>query len=124
MKRKKLKIVIPLLLLLAKTIYPQTNDSLLISNIFDEALSSRIAYENLHYLCKNMKGRVTGSPQAAAAVEFTKQVMENMDLDSVYLQEVMVPNWNPGQGICISSIFSFWFKRSVGLRFGEFSGDW
>ena len=115
MKRKKLKIVIPLLLLLAKTIYPQTNDSLLISNIFDEALSSRIAYENLHYLCKNMKGRVTGSPQAAAAVEFTKQVMENMDLDSVYLQEVMVPNWNPGDKEFASVASSLFGSKEVSV---------
>ena len=83
-------------LMLLKTNYAQTNDSLLIKNLFDEALSSSIAYENLRYLCKNMKGRVTGSPQAAAAVEYTKQIMENMELDSVYLQDVMVPNWNPG----------------------------
>jgi carboxypeptidase Q len=96
MKMKNLNIVILFLLLLFKTGFSQVNDSLLISNIFDEALSSRIAYGNLRYLCKNMKGRVTGSPQAAAAVEFTKQIMENMDLDSVYLQEVLVPNWNPG----------------------------
>jgi len=115
MKRIKAKLVILILLLFVKTSYPQTNDSLLISNIFDEALSNRIAYENLRYLCKNMKGRVTGSPQAAAAVEFTKQVMENMDLDSVYLQEVMVPNWNPGDKEFASVTSSIFGSKEVSI---------
>ena len=115
MIRKKRKLVILFFLLLLKTSYPQTNDSLLISNVFDDALSSRIAYENLRYLCKNMKGRVTGSPQAAAAVEFTKQVMENMDLDSVYLQDVMVPNWNPGDKEYASITSSLFGSKEVSV---------
>ena len=78
---KKTKIFIILFIVLIQSSFSQVNDSLLIKNIFNEALSSRIAYENLRYLCKHTKGRVTGSPQAAAAVEFTKQVLQNMGLD-------------------------------------------
>ncbi|MCK4346454.1 MAG: M20/M25/M40 family metallo-hydrolase [Bacteroidales bacterium] len=64
--------------------------------IFDEALGSSVAYENLRYLCKETKGRIAGTPQAAAAVEFTRQVLEEMKLDRVFLQEVMVPHWERG----------------------------
>ena len=69
MKRSFVRNMVVFLLLSTSTGFSQTNDSLLIKNIFDEALSSRIAYDNLRYLCKNMKGRVTGSSQAAAAVD-------------------------------------------------------
>ena len=64
--------------------------------IFNEALGSSVAYENLRYLCKETKGRIAGTPQAAAAVEFTRQVLEEMKLDRVFLQEVMVPHWERG----------------------------
>ena len=74
----------------------QDPDSLVIRKIFDEALTNREAYENLRWLCKNTKGRISGTPEAAAAVEFTRQVMLRMDLDSVYLQELMVKRWIRG----------------------------
>ncbi len=74
----------------------QDKDSLIIRKIFDAALTSRDAYDNLHWLCKNTKGRIDGSPEAAAAVEFTRQVMLDMGLDSVYLQDLMVPRWVRG----------------------------
>jgi hypothetical protein len=65
--------------------------------IFSNALNSDVAYENLRVLCETTEGRIAGSPAAAAAVEFTRQIMENMDLDSVYLQAMMVPNWKRGE---------------------------
>ncbi len=68
-----------------------------ISEIFDNALHSYEAYDNLRILCEKTEGRLSGTPEAAAAVEFTRQIMEGMDLDRVYLQEVMVPNWQRGE---------------------------
>ncbi|MCC5944663.1 MAG: M20/M25/M40 family metallo-hydrolase [Bernardetiaceae bacterium] len=64
--------------------------------IFDEALTNNVAYQNLDYLANQIGGRLSGSPQAAAAVEFARQVMDTMDLDKVFLQEVMVPHWVRG----------------------------
>jgi len=90
------KILICLLLLFPVIVAAQDQDSLLIRKIFDEALTSHVAYENLGWLCKNTKGRISGTPQAAAAVEFTRQVMLHMDLDTVYLQELMVKCWKRG----------------------------
>ena len=75
----------------------QDEDSLVISSIFKEALTSREAYENLRYLCKECKGRIAGTPEAEKAVEFTRQVMLDMDLDSVYLQNLMVKRWVRGR---------------------------
>lgn len=71
-------------------------DSATIKKIYDNALTSFESYENLRYLTKNIGARLSGSPQAAAAVEWSRQVMEEMSLDRVYLQEVMVPHWVRG----------------------------
>ncbi len=68
-----------------------------IKSIFDEALTEQTAYENLRFLCKNCNGRIDGSPQAAAAVEFTFQVMSSMKLDRVEKQPVQVPHWVRGE---------------------------
>ena len=86
-----------ILIQFAVNLRAQDPDSLLLRKIFDEALSSDIAYENLRWLCKNTEGRIAGTPEAAAAVEFTRQVMLEMDLDTVYLQELMVKRWKRGQ---------------------------
>nr|WP_036774966.1 M20/M25/M40 family metallo-hydrolase [Pontibacter actiniarum] len=71
-------------------------DSATIKKIYDNALTSFESYENLRYLTKQIGARLSGSPQAAAAVEWSRQVMEDMDLDRVYLQPVMVPHWVRG----------------------------
>ncbi len=72
-------------------------DDAVIESIFDEILTSDACYENLRYLTKQIGGRLSGSPQAAAAVEWSKQVMENYGFDTVFLQEVMVPHWQRGR---------------------------
>ena len=68
----------------------------IVDAIFSNALASDVAYENLRILCETTEGRISGTPEAAAAVEFTRQIMASMELDSVYLQEVMVPRWIRG----------------------------
>lgn len=75
----------------------QEAEKKIVTSIFNEALTDRTAYENLRHLCKNYRGRVTGSPEAAAAVEYTFQLMAGMGLDSVYKQPVMVPHWERGE---------------------------
>ncbi|MFD2245781.1 M20/M25/M40 family metallo-hydrolase [Pontibacter ruber] len=72
-------------------------DSVTIRKIYDNALTSYKSYEDLRYLTKNIGARLSGSPQAAAAVDWSKKVMEDMGLDRVYLQEVMVPHWVRGE---------------------------
>lgn len=64
--------------------------------LYDTELSSGHTYDNLRYLCKEIGNRLSGSPGAAAAVEWTKQLMESYGFDTVYLQPVMVPHWERG----------------------------
>ncbi|MEO9805170.1 MAG: M20/M25/M40 family metallo-hydrolase [Reichenbachiella sp.] len=65
--------------------------------IFDEALTNGQSYPMLEYLSLNIGHRLSGSPSAAAAVEYTRQQMEQLGFDKVFLQEVMVPHWVRGQ---------------------------
>lgn len=77
--------------------YGQSDDEKMIKRIFDEALTNGQSYEMLDYLSNNIGARLSGSPQAAAAVEWSRQVMESYGFDKVYLQEVMVPHWVRGE---------------------------
>ncbi len=73
------------------------NDTEQIKRIFDEAWQNGESYAMLDYLCNQIGGRLSGSPQAAAAVEWSRQVMEAYGFDTVFLQPVMVPHWVRGQ---------------------------
>ena len=58
-------------------------DSLIMRKIYDEELVNGKCYENLHYLCKNIGGRLSGSANAQKAVEWGKNLMEEYGFDSV-----------------------------------------
>ena len=75
----------------------QLEEAPLIRSIFNEALTSYEAYHNLEQLCKRTAGRICGRPEAAEAVELTRQIMIGMKLDSVWLQPVMVKSWDRGE---------------------------
>jgi len=64
-----------------------------IKQIFDHTLSSGKCYTDLEYLCKRIGGRLSGSPQAAAAVEWALQTLERINTVNAYKQDVMVPYW-------------------------------
>jgi len=78
------------------TVHSQ-EEAAVIKSLFDEALTDRTSYENLRILCKAHKGRITGSPEAEAAVQFTFELMKNMDIDTVFKQAVKVPRWVRGE---------------------------
>jgi len=73
------------------------NDAEMIRKIYDEVLQNGQAYEQLRFLTKQIGPRLTGSPQAAAAVDWTKEAMEDLGFDNVFLQEVLVPHWVRGE---------------------------
>ena len=77
-------------------IWAQSKEEIAIEKIYREALSKGKSYDLLKDLCQNIGARPSGSPQAAAAVEWARQQMETMGFDRVYLQEVMVPYWVRG----------------------------
>lgn len=89
------------IILLGLFIFPmlshaQDHDKM-IRSIYDEALVNGQSYPMLEYLCLNIGHRLSGSPSAAAAVEWTRQIMESYGFDTVYLQPVMVPHWVRGK---------------------------
>ncbi len=74
----------------------EAKDRELLRKIYDEALMRGKCYEQLRFLSEEIGGRLSGSPQAAAAVEFLHGELKKMALDSVWLQPVMVPHWVRG----------------------------
>jgi carboxypeptidase Q len=77
--------------------FAQSPDETTTKTIFDEALKNGKSYQMLEQLTKNIGPRLSGSSGAAAAVEWSKQVMQSYEFDSVWLQPVMVPHWVRGQ---------------------------
>lgn len=77
-------------------VVPSATDSVNIRRIYNEALTQGQSYENLRYLTGQIGARLSGSPQAAQAVQWGQTTMEKLGLDRVYLQEVMVPHWVRG----------------------------
>lgn len=65
--------------------------------ITDTALADAQAYSMLKELCYDIGPRLCGSPQAAAAVEWSRQTMMKLGFDNVHLQPVMVPHWERGK---------------------------
>ena len=72
-------------------------DSTQIKAIFDAALTNGQAYEWLRDLTQNIGGRLSGSPEAQQAVEWSEQLMKDQGFDKVWLQPVMVPHWVRGE---------------------------
>lgn len=88
--------ILSLLFLISVSLFSQEKDAAYIRKIYDEALERGESYSMLRYLTKNIGGRLSGSPQAAAAVEWSRQQMMAYGFDTVYLQPVMVPHWVRG----------------------------
>lgn len=74
----------------------QSQDESTIQSIFEKALSEGKSYTMLEYLTTHIGPRLSGSPGAAAAVDWGREELENF-ADSVWLQPVMVPHWVRGQ---------------------------
>ena len=86
-----------LALLFSVYTYAQTDDSIAIKRMAGEVMTHGKAYDNLHYLCKKIGPRLSGSPQAQKAVEATARMLKEAGADTVYLQPCMVPHWVRGQ---------------------------
>lgn len=72
----------------------------IIRSVFDDALTDSSAFRTLEFLCKNTKGRIPGSPEAAKAVEYTRNALVKAGADTVWLQRVPVPRWERGFEQC------------------------
>ena len=67
-----------------------------ISKIYDVALTNGNSYEWLDYLSNQIGGRLSGSLNAERAVKWGFEELKNLDLDKVFLEDVMVPKWVRG----------------------------
>ncbi|RUA14504.1 MAG: peptidase M28 family protein [Flavobacteriia bacterium] len=92
-----MRTILLLALLLASTpFFSQTEDEKQIKAIYDKALTDGKAYDWLDHLSNQIGGRLSGSVQAQQAVEYTKDQLDLLGLDRVWLQPVMVPKWMRG----------------------------
>ena len=71
-------------------------DEQMLRKIYDMALTDGKAYDWLDHLSNEIGGRLSGSLEVEKAVQYTKEVMQEIGLDSVWLQPVMVPKWTRG----------------------------
>lgn len=76
------------------------------SRVASTALGSGKAYELLYELTTTIGHRLSGSPQAARAVEWAKKKMEESGLENVHLESVTVPHWVRGSTEEASVLFS------------------
>jgi carboxypeptidase Q len=91
------------------------NDSIIVKQIFSEALNDFTSYKNLEFLCNNTAGRIGGSPEASKAVEYTFDLMKNMPFDTVYLQACKVACWKRGAKESGKIISEFWGESSINV---------
>ncbi len=89
--------VLPTISLFSQAKTNNNEDALFIRQIHDVALTEGRCYPWLHHLTKKIGARLAGSPQAAAAVEYTYQMLDTLGLDSVWLQPCTVPHWVRGE---------------------------
>ncbi len=101
-KHMKMLWFLSLALCLMTDIRAQDSDSMVIRNIFQTALTKGKSYEVLQQLTA-IGGRLSGTPQAAAAVDLMKKLMEAYGFDKVWLQPCMVPRWVRGEPeVCLA----------------------
>jgi hypothetical protein len=92
-----MKIRLSILLISLTLVANAQSDSIMMRSISNEILMHGTCYDNLRVLCKTIGNRISGSPQAAKAVEWGMKAMQATGADKVWLQPVDVPLWIRGQ---------------------------
>jgi carboxypeptidase Q len=102
------------ILLFSASTFAQSTDSITLAHFFETALVKDKAYSDLHDICKQAGPRLSGSEGAAKAVVIVQKILTSLALDSVWLQEVMVPHWVRGEKEAASIYFpAFQLKQIV-----------
>ncbi len=70
-------------------------DSTFLRTVYNQNLTDSKSYSWLDHLSNEIGGRLSGSPQAQMAVDYTLEEMRKI-ADTAYLQSVMVPRWTRG----------------------------
>ncbi|GGG57046.1 M20/M25/M40 family metallo-hydrolase [Bizionia arctica] len=71
-------------------------DADVLKTIYTTSLTNGNSYQWLDHLSNQIGGRLSGSLNAEKAVEYTKEELEKLGIDKVWLQPVMVPKWVRG----------------------------
>ncbi len=82
-------------LLCAMASFAQTDEEVF-KSIYKTTLTNGKSYNWLNYLSNQIGSRLSGSLGAEKAVAWTKEELEKLGLDKVWLQPVMVPKWVRG----------------------------
>ncbi|HPB26189.1 MAG TPA: M20/M25/M40 family metallo-hydrolase [Bacteroidales bacterium] len=93
---KRIFLIISLVVSIHAAVFSQPSDTAVIRNIFTEALTNYSAYDNLRHLCKEIGGRIGGSPQSLRTAAWAKEVLMENGADTVYFLEHTVRNWKRG----------------------------
>lgn len=91
-----MKQILFLLAVLLSIPFSAQTDAETIKKIYNASLTNGKSYEWLDYLSNQIGGRLSGSLNAERAVAWTKEELEKLGLDKVWLQPVMVPKWVRG----------------------------
>lgn len=75
--------------------YSQSNDELV--RLQNETMANEHIVSNLRFLTKETPARMSGSKSNEKAVVQIEKQMKRYGVDSVWLQPVGVPNWDPGK---------------------------
>ncbi|WP_339895279.1 M20/M25/M40 family metallo-hydrolase [uncultured Algibacter sp.] len=84
------------LILISSTISFSQTDADVIKTIYKQSLTNGKSYDWLNHLSNQIGSRLSGSLGAERAVAYTKEELEKLGLDKVWLQPVMVPKWVRG----------------------------
>ena len=71
-------------------------DEAVIKSIYQTSLTNGKSYDWLNHLSNQIGSRLSGSLGAERAVAYTKEELEKLGLNKVWLQPVMVPRWVRG----------------------------
>jgi hypothetical protein len=91
------KLLFGSLFFLTSFAFGQATDEQMLKDIYKTALTNSKSYEWLDDLSNKIGSRLSGSVGAEQGVIYTKQQLETLGLDRVYLQEVVVPKWVRGE---------------------------
>lgn len=94
-------------------------DSTNIRTFFDTVLLNGECYQNLHFLCKNIGHRLTGSEGSKKAVVWAEDVMQQLHLDRVFKQEFLAPHWVRGK----SEFATLYLDSNVNLEITALGGS-
>ncbi len=96
MLQNKLIYSIFFFLFISKVLVSQVEVGSNIQILFKKSLTEGKTYEWLDHLSNKIGGRLSGSLNSQRAIEWSKNELEDLGLDKVYLQPVMVPKWIRG----------------------------